>query len=184
MAAPSDSPTGAEVAEQAAQSEGAATAAPAGKKSPRKSANARKSAGTAPANKTRTMTAEHKEALDIGRKEGRVVGDYLDALDQHKPKRGRRVTPDTIRERIRTLNEETIPTTTGKDKLAAIQSRMDLEDQLRRAEDTTIVGELEEAFKKVAKSYSERRGISYEAFREAGVPPAVLKEAGVARHSA
>lgn len=176
MAEATDSSTG---ATQGTKEEAASAGKTARKRTPRKSTGT-----TAPANGTRVMSAEHKEALALGRNEGRVVGDYLDALEQHKPKRGRRVTPDTIRERIRVLNEETIPQSAGKAKLDAIQMRIDLEDQLRRAEDTTVVTDLEEAFKKVAKSYSDRRGISYDAFREAGVPPAVLKEAGLVRRSA
>jgi len=33
----------------------------------------------------------------------------------------------------------------------------------------------------VAKSYSSRKGISYAAWREVGVEPAVLKKAGISR---
>ena len=36
-------------------------------------------------------------------------------------------------------------------------------------------------FVKVAASYSERRGITYAAWREIGVTPEVLKKAGVGR---
>lgn len=132
---------------------------------------------------SRTMTTEHKEALALGRHEGRVVNDYLDALEDHKPKRGRRVTPDTIRARIARLDED-IPQMRGKDKLKAIQGKIDLETQLRRAEDTSVITDLQDAFVKVAKSYADRLGITYDAYREAGVPSAVLREAGVTRRSA
>ena len=37
-----------------------------------------------------------------------------------------------------------------------------------------------EAFVRIAKSYSERNGVSYQAWREMGVPEDVLKESGVA----
>lgn len=36
------------------------------------------------------MSAEHKRALAVGRDEGRAVRQYLEALEAHKPKRGRR----------------------------------------------------------------------------------------------
>jgi hypothetical protein len=36
----------------------------------------------------------------------------------------------------------------------------------------------------VAASYSARQGISYDAWREIGVPAAVLREAGVSRAAA
>ena len=40
---------------------------------------------------------------------------------------------------------------------------------------------LEEAFVGAASEYSDRKGISYSAWRELGVPAAVLKRAGVKR---
>ena len=42
---------------------------------------------------------------------------------------------------------------------------------------------MESAFANVASAYSDRKGISYGAWRSAGVPAAVLKKAGVARTS-
>ena len=40
---------------------------------------------------------------------------------------------------------------------------------------------VEDAFVQVAKSYGERQGISYNAWREVGVPAPVLKRAGIGR---
>ena len=39
----------------------------------------------------------------------------------------------------------------------------------------------EEGFVEVAASFSERRGISYAAWREIGIAPAVLRRAGISR---
>lgn len=128
----------------------------------------------------RTMSAEHKEALATGRREGRIVGDYLDAITARKPKRGRPVTAETIKERLDKINTE-IAATSGVQRLKLIQTRMDLETDLRNLEDDTEVEKLQEDFVKVAKSYSERAGMSFAAFREFGVPAAVLKEAGLSR---
>jgi hypothetical protein len=44
------------------------------------------------------------------------------------------------------------------------------------------LGALESGFVKAAKGYSTRKGISYAAWREAGVDPAVLKQAGISRN--
>ena len=44
--------------------------------------------------KKRVVTDEHKAAMAQGRTEGRTVGAYLEALDTHKPKRGRKRTAD------------------------------------------------------------------------------------------
>ena len=45
----------------------------------------------------------------------------------------------------------------------------------------TDIGELEAGFVAVAKSYSERKGLTYAAWREAGVDARVLKQAGITR---
>ncbi len=45
----------------------------------------------------------------------------------------------------------------------------------------TDLAELENGFEKVAKGYAERKGITYSAFRQIGVPAAVLKKAGISR---
>jgi hypothetical protein len=45
----------------------------------------------------------------------------------------------------------------------------------------TDIKSLEAAFIRVAKKFSEKRGIGYGAWRDAGVPAAVLKKAGVRR---
>src|SRR5215212_7548473 len=92
--------------------------------------------------KKRTVTDEHKAAMAQGRTESRAVSAYLEALESHKPKRGRKRTPDSINKRL---------------------------------------GLIEKAFVGAAKGYSDRKRISYTAWRELGVPPEVLKKAGVSR---
>ena len=47
--------------------------------------------------------------------------------------------------------------------------------------ETTDISELEDAFVEVAVSYSGRKGITYSAWREVGVPAATLKRAGISR---
>ena len=46
---------------------------------------------------------------------------------------------------------------------------------------TPDLGNLEKEFAKVAKAYSQKKKISYGAWREFGVPPEVLKKAGITR---
>ena len=53
---------------------------------------------------TRTMTAQHKAALAEGRSEGRAVKNYLEALQQNRPKRGRRRTSDSIKKRLTAID--------------------------------------------------------------------------------
>ena len=46
------------------------------------------------------MSAAHKEALAEGREQSRVVRDYLDALEAHKPKRGRKRTTESVKKNL------------------------------------------------------------------------------------
>jgi hypothetical protein len=126
------------------------------------------------------MTDAHKEALATGRTESRAVRDYLEALEQHKPKRGRKRTAETIERRLSSLDEE-LDVAEPLDRLKLIQERMDLLGELDSMEAGLNLSDLEEAFVEVAANYSERQGISYAAWREIGVQPAVLKRAGISR---
>jgi hypothetical protein len=58
---------------------------------------------------------------------------------------------------------------------------MDLQAELSVKTENIDLSELERAFVAVARQYGERKGISYNAWREAGVDAAVLKRAGIGR---
>ncbi len=130
----------------------------------------------------KSMTAEHKEALAAGRTESKAVKDYLNALEANRPKRGRRRTPESIDRRLAALNEQ-IPEAEPFQRLSLIQERVDLERELAALTSGSGVDlpDLEKGFVKVARSYAERKGISYAAWREVGVPAATLKAAGISR---
>ena len=128
----------------------------------------------------RTMTQEHKEALAEGRRQGRAVRDYLEALEQHRPKRGRKRTPESIRKQLDRINDEIAAADPVK-RLQMIQDRIDLEAELGSMENKPDLEALENDFVAAAKPYSERKSISYAAWRELGVEASVLKRAGVSR---
>jgi hypothetical protein len=128
----------------------------------------------------KTMSADHKAALAAGRAESRAVKDYLEALEANRPRRGRKRTPESIQKRLDVI-AETIPTASPISRLSLIQERNDLEAEFEHLGDEVDISGLEKAFTKVARSYSERKGIRYSAWREIGVPAAVLKEAGISR---
>lgn len=126
------------------------------------------------------MSDSHKAALAEGRTQGRAVRRYLDALEAHKPKRGRKRTPDSMKKRLDRIEEEL----QGADALKRLQlrqERLDLEHELAAATNKIDLASLEQEFVASAKPYSERKGISYFAWREAGVPAATLKAAGISR---
>ncbi len=129
----------------------------------------------------RTMSADHKAALAEGREQGRVVRRYLEALEAHRPKRGRRRTPESITKRLAAIDEQ-LATATPLNRLHLVQERLDLERELAGADaDGADLDELEAAFVEVAAAYGERKGLSYDAWRSIGVAPRVLKAAGIGR---
>ena len=128
------------------------------------------------------MSDAHKAALAVGRDEGRVVRRYLEALDAHRPRPGRKRTVATVQRQL----EETkgaLSRATGLDRVHLLQRRIDLEAELHRlnAESAEDVAELEAAFIVALPGYSSRKGISYAAWREVGVPARVLRVAGIRR---
>ena len=127
----------------------------------------------------RSMSDSHKEALAIGREQGRAVRRYLEALEANKPRRGRRRTPEGIQKRLAAIDER-LATADALSRLHLAQERMDLEAELAAAGDGGVdIEALEAEFIRAAGPYSERKGITYDAWRAAGVEPRVLKAAGV-----
>ncbi len=132
------------------------------------------------ATKKAGMSADHKEALAKGRVEGRTVRAYLEALESARPKRGRKRTKDSIQRRLDRIEGE-LATADKLKELQLRQERLDLSQELENMDSGIQLSDLEEEFVKVAQDYAERKGISYVAFRDSGVPASVLKRAGIAR---
>jgi hypothetical protein len=129
------------------------------------------------------MSDSHKAALAEGREQGRAVRRYLEALEAHKPRRGRKRTPESIEKRL-TAIEDRLRDADPLTRLQLVQERMDLQRQLEASDSTVDLHELEEEFVKAAPDYSRRKGITYAAWREAGIDPAILRRAGIRRGSA
>jgi hypothetical protein len=126
------------------------------------------------------MSQAHKDALAVGREEGRAVRRYLEAMEAHKPKRGRKRNPDTIEKRLQQI-EEKIESADPLTKVHLVQERLNLTSELANKDAAVDLVALEEGFVKAAKNYSERKGITYAAWREAGIDAAVLRKAGIRR---
>lgn len=126
------------------------------------------------------MSAEHKQALATGREEGRAVRQYLEALEAHKPRRGRKRSAESISKRIAAIDAQ-LGTADPLTRVHLVQERLELADQLRSVGSGDDLAGYEEAFVEVARSYSARKGLSYTAWREVGIDPSVLKRAGIAR---
>lgn len=128
----------------------------------------------------KVVTKEHKAAMAAGRAESRAVSNYLEAMAANKPRRGRKRTPESIKNRLEVIEAE-IEETDMLSRVNLVQERMNLLEELGSMEEKVDLAEFEGEFVKVAASYSERRGITYAAWREIGVTPEVLKKAGVGR---
>jgi hypothetical protein len=126
------------------------------------------------------MSDEHKEALAKGRAQGRAIRDYLSAIEQDS-RPGRRLSASELNDKISNLHQQIEEEENGAKRVELIQKRLDYEERLARMEDTPDTDELEKAFIDAANEYSERKGITYTAWREAGVSAATLKAAGVPR---
>jgi|SRR5690606_6564544 len=132
-----------------------------------------------PAKKTkRAMSDDHKAALAEGRAQGRAVRRYLEALEAHKPKRGRKRTPDSIKKRLDRIETE-LGAADPLKRLELVQEQMNLENELASFDNSVDLSALEAEFIAAAKPYSERKGITRAAWRKVGVPASVLKEAGL-----
>lgn len=168
-------------------------AARASKPSPRvakKAPATRKAAAKAPAKKVaveapaaakatrRPMSPEHKEALATGRQEGAAIRRYLDYLNKEK-QRPRQRSAEDVQRRISWIDEQ-IQAANSLGQVRLRQRRLALEEQLRNA-DVNDASTLEEEFIKAVAGYSERKGITWSAWRASGVPAAVLAKAGVPR---
>lgn len=126
------------------------------------------------------MSDEHKHALAVGREESRAVRRYLEALEAHKPKRGRKRTTESIQSRLRQIDDR-ISNADPLTRVHLVQERLNLETELATKEEAVDLKALEEGFVEAAKSYGERKGITYAAWRAAGVDANVLRKAGIPR---
>jgi hypothetical protein len=111
-----------------------------------------------------------------------AIRDYLKALEQNAPQRGRKRTTESVGRQIATLEDELAGASITK-RLGLIQQRIELEADLEALSQAASVDltALEAGFATYAAAYGGRRGISYAAWREIGVSSATLKSAGIRR---
>tara|TARA_B110000240_G_C13489269_1_gene448875 strand:+ start:40 stop:411 length:372 start_codon:yes stop_codon:yes gene_type:complete len=111
-----------------------------------------------------------------------AIRDYLKALEQNAPQRGRKRTTESVGRQIVTLEGELAGASVTK-RLGLIQQRIELEADLEALSQASSVDltALEAGFATYAAAYGGRRGISYAAWREIGVSSATLKSAGIRR---
>ena len=134
--------------------------------------------GTKMATKKTEMTQAHKKALANGRAEGKIIREYLEIVEATKPRRGRKRPPESIATRLTAINVE-MRSADPVTKVRLVQERLNLRNELAGMKTPAQVKAAEAKFVKVAKKFSDRNDISFDAWREVGVSPAVLKKAGI-----
>ncbi len=114
------------------------------------------------------------------RTEAAIVRRYLSALNEEKPRRGRRKTAESVQRRmdyIRANLADANPLT----KVHLHQELIDCKKELEQLKDKNKVASLERDFIQIVKNYSLRKSIGYTAWRASGVSASVLKKAGITR---
>lgn len=123
------------------------------------------------------MSEDHKAALARGRREARAIKAYLNALDSRKP--GGFVTKEGLQSRLKVANEKLSHENNPLRRVDLLQKKIDLEAEIADFDDVLEIDDLEAEFVVHAKAYSERKAISYTAWRDFGVPTATLKRADI-----
>jgi hypothetical protein len=95
-------------------------------------------------------------------------------------KPGRKRTDESIEARLAEVEVE-LDSANAFDRLHLYQEQIDLTDELAARDDPLDLAEVETDFVAVAYDYGERKGISYSAWRAAGVEAEVLRQAGIRR---
>jgi hypothetical protein len=125
------------------------------------------------------MSKEHKAAMAQGRRESRAINAYLTALANRRP--GRPVSAESLRKQLDDVGSKLASASNPLKRVDLLQKRIDLEQALERVQESSDMAELEANFVASVGGYSDRKGVSYKAWREAGVPASVLKQGGVSR---
>ena len=124
----------------------------------------------------------HKEALARGREEGRAVRRYLEAIEQHRPRRGRKRTPESITRRLAVVNEKLAGRRRRWRGCTCSRRRPTSRPSWPAPTPATTSPTLEEAFVKVARSYGRAQGHRLQRLaRRRRRAPTVLERAGISR---
>ena len=89
------------------------------------------------------------------------------------------MTKASLQKKLSTIDLKMKSETNPLKRLDLMQTRADTEKALGSVESTVDPEELVAGFVAHAKSYSQRKGISYSTWRQFGVPAEVLRKAGI-----
>lgn len=126
------------------------------------------------------MSDEHKAAIAAGRIEAAAVRDYLEALETHRPRPGRRQSAESLNAKKAAIDVQIADAKPIK-RLLLMQERRDVETAIEALQVEPDMASVEEGFVAHASNYGQRKGIQYATWREFGVPADMLARAGITR---
>jgi len=125
------------------------------------------------------MSAAQRESMAESRHESSVVKAYLESLES-RPTGRDQLSVAAVDARLAKI-EADLEGADVLSKLELFQRRSDLLARRKSLGGGVDEAALEAEFIKVAESFATKRSVGYAAFRAMGVPPRVLREAGVKR---
>lgn len=120
-------------------------------------------------------------SAELARQQAITVRNYLEAL-RVKSRPGRKRNQESVQMSLDLVEKKLAD---GIDnvltEIELLQSRRDLRAELDQLKAQPTIEQYEDRFIEIAVSYSSRKGIDYETWREVGVPADVLARAGIKR---
>lgn len=113
------------------------------------------------------------------RTETAIVDRYLTALVDSAPTNGWH-TPERLQAKLDTV-ETMIAAAKGVERVKLIQERLDIQALMGNPQTAVDLADLEAQFIEVGAAWARRKSVTYTAFRNVGVPAAVLAKAGIPR---
>jgi hypothetical protein len=112
----------------------------------------------------------------------RVVNPYLLSLSAKKKNNSGKRSPERLAAKLETISAklDTDTTLTPVARLRLYQDRIDITRDLNAATYQPDIDGLVKLFIEVGAEWAKDTGISYQAFRDMGVPTSVLREARIA----
>ena len=127
-----------------------------------------------------TMSAEHKQAWPLGAKRAVPCVDTSKLSRRTSPSGAASGRPRESPSRLRQIDSR-LPNADALTRVHLVQERLNLQTELESRDTNVDLKSLEDGFVGAAKGYGERKGLTYAAWRAAGVDPTVLRKAGIPR---
>ena len=126
------------------------------------------------------MSAKGRAGSPAEERSATTIRRYLEALQLTRATRGRRRTAESVERELQQVRLQIVMgEPENRQKLARERVRLEAEFEALARTDGVDLSDLEDEFVACAATYSDRNGLSFAAWRSAGVDPGVLKRAGI-----